>query len=377
MVTTAKDYYEILGVSKDAGADEIKKAFRRLAMKYHPDRSKGDKQANERFKEVNEAYQVLSDPEKRKQYDMMREGYNPFTGGGGFQPGGFRYKSTQRPGEPFEGFGFAFDDFTSFGGVGDIFESIFSRGGRQRGTRTQEFTQRGGDLYTEVSIPFDLAVHGGKQSFTITREEVCPRCKGTGGEPGSRVQVCPRCNGTGTVMFSQGTFGISRTCPECYGTGEKITKPCRECKGEKTVRKTRRLTVKIPPGIKEGQTIRLTGQGSPGVQGGPPGDLLIKVHIEPHPRFKRKGFDIYTEETISLEEAMLGTTRRVQTMDGWAHLKIPPGTQPMTKLRLRNAGMKRPDGTRGNQYVTIKVEIPKKMNDKQRQHFKKFVDSLK
>jgi molecular chaperone DnaJ len=376
MVTTAKDYYDILGVSKNASKDEIKKAYRRLALKYHPDHAKGDKASEDKFKDINEAYQILSDPQKREQYDMMRDGFNPFASGfgpGGFQPG------QAGAGFDFESGGFKFSDLGSFGGIGDIFESIFG-GGRPRGAKQRpayDYAQRGNDVQTEITVPFDVAAHGGKQTVLITQEEVCPRCKGSGSEPGSKVETCPKCKGTGSVLFSQGGFGISRICPDCYGNGTKVTKPCTECKGSQRVRKSKRITITIPRGMKEGQTIRLAGQGSPGIKGGKPGNLLIKVHVSAHPKFHREGFNIHSEEDISLAEAVLGGKKKIETMNGQATLKIPPGTQPKSKLRLKGGGLKRDDDSHGDHYVRVNVAIPKDLTDKQKALFQKFADSIK
>lgn len=377
MVVAAKDYYEILGVSPNATLDEIKKAYRELAKKYHPDRTKGNKQAEEKFKDINEAYQVLSDPQKRKQYDMMREGFNPFVGGSGFGPGGFEFRTTTGGFDPFQEAGFSFDDLGAFGGIGDIFEHIFGQHTSRKRRAAQSFSQRGGDILTEITIPFEVAIQGGKQSLTITKDVLCSRCGGSGAEPGSVVQTCPRCHGSGTVLFSHGAFGLSRTCPECYGSGQKVSRVCNECRGSKTVRRTQRIIIKIPKGIKEGQTIRLAGQGEPGINGGPNGDLLIKVHIEEHPLFRREGYDLYSEETISLEEAVLGGKIQVKTLTGKATLKIPPGTQPGTKFRLKGAGVPKPNGTCGDLYVTVKVKIPEKLTSHQQQLFQAFIASLK
>jgi len=277
-----KDYYRILGVSENATQDEIKKAYRRLAKKYHPDANPGDAKAAEKFKEINEAHEVLSDPKKRKQYDDLRHFAKAGMGGGTFrstfdlddllrQFAGARGTRTRT---------FTFEDLGGLGDLGDIFASIFDRGGRFRQQRYGP--QRGEDLYTEIEIPFDTAAKGGTTVITVTKDEVCDRCAGSGARPGSKVERCPQCGGTGMISVTQGAFAVSRPCPRCYGRGEIVTEPCPKCGGTGQVTAQKRISVKIPPGIEDGAKIRLRGQGQPGTSGGPPGDLILKVRISPH-----------------------------------------------------------------------------------------------
>lgn len=371
-----KNLYNILGVSENASKEEIKKAFRRLAVKYHPDRNKGDKKAEERFKNINEAYQVLSNDEKRKQYDYMRK--NPF--GGGFGRTGAGAGVGAGP----QGFKFNMDDlgsiFGGMGGMGDIFE-MFGGGGHSRtgGARTQARTAptRGSDVETSVTIPFLTATQGGKYKVRINKPESCPKCGGTGARPGSKPATCPTCGGSGTMFVSQGAFGVSKPCPQCMGSGVSITDPCPQCGGNGRIERPKTINIKIPPGIKDGQRIRLAGQGEPGERGGPAGDLYIRVFVEEHPKFDRKGNVIYSDREIDLETAVLGGKVDVDTLQGPVTLKIPAGTQNGTKFNLKGRGMTLPGGNTGNHYVQVKVKIPKKLNKKQKDLFEKFVKSLK
>ncbi len=362
-----KDFYKILGVSKNASSDEMKRAYRKLAQKYHPDKTHGNKAAEEKFKNVSEAYKVLSDPEKRKQYDMMRDGFNPFAERfAGFRP---RTGSTQQ--DSFSGF--SFDDL---GGFGDVLDSLFGRA-RRTTTRARPVPERGQDIISEITIPFDMAVHGSRQSITVTKEEPCPNCQGTGAQPGSRVSTCPQCQGSGSILFSQGTFGVSRVCPNCLGTGQLISKPCTACKGSRVATKTKTIRVKIPAGIKDGQMIRLAGEGEPGQNGGRSGDLLIKVTVQPHPNFVRKNNAIYSEEKINLAQAVMGDRVKVQTLDGTVTLRIPPGTQPGTLFKLKGRGVTKHNGTRGDHFVRIKVSTPTNLTPEQQELFKKFAQDSK
>ncbi len=363
-----KDFYKILGVSKIASAGDLKRAYRKLAQKYHPDKTHGNKAAEEKFKNVSEAYKVLSDPEKRKQYDMMREGFNPFAERfAGFRP---RTGSTQQGPSS----GFSFDDL---GGFGDILDSLFSGRTRRTTTRARRAPERGQDIVSEITIPFEMAIRGSRQSITITKEESCPNCQGTGAQPGSRVTTCQQCQGSGSILFSQGTFGVSRVCPNCLGTGQVISTPCRVCKGSKLTTKTKTIRVKIPAGIKDGQMIRLAGEGEPGQNGGKSGDLLIKVKVQPHRDFVRKNNAIYSDETINLAQAVLGDRVKVQTLDGAVTLRIPPGTQPGTLLKLKGRGGTKPNGTHGDHFVRIKVSTPTSLTPEQQELFKKFAQDSK
>jgi molecular chaperone DnaJ len=363
-----KDFYKILGVSKNASSQEIKRAYRKLAQKYHPDKTRGDKAAEEKFKDVSEAYKVLSNPEKRKQYDMMREGFNPFAE----QFAGFRARTGGAQQEPFSGF-----SFNDFGRFGDVLDSLFGGATRRTTARASRMPERGQDITSEITIAFDTAVHGGRQSITITKEELCSNCQGTGAKPGTRVTTCPQCQGSGSILFSQGTFGVSRVCPNCLGTGQIITTPCSVCKGSRVTMRTKTVRVKIPAGIKDGQMIRLAGEGEPGLHGGRNGDLLIKVTVQPHPDFVRKNNSIYSEETINLAQAVLGDKVKVRTLDGTVTLRIPPGTQPGTLFKLKGRGISKHDGTRGDHFVRINVSTPKTLTPEQQDLFKKFAQASK
>ena len=368
-----KDYYRILGVSENASQEEIKRAYRRLAKKYHPDANPGDPSAAERFKEINEAHEVLSDPQKRKQYDDLRHFASTGFTGRGFEQG-FDFNEFLRQ------FGggartFTFEDLGGLGDFGDIFSAIFDRGETFRSQRYGP--RRGEDRYSEIEIPFDLATKGGKTVITVDREEVCSRCGGSGAQPGSKSQTCPQCGGQGTISMIQGAFAVSRPCPRCFGRGEIITQPCASCGGTGRTIARKRISLTIPEGTEDGSTIRLRGQGQPGFAGGPPGDLILKVRVLPHHFFKRKGLDIFCEVKISLEQALLGTKLKVKTVNGrQAILRIPPGTQPGTTFKLKGLGVKS-DSRTGDQYVTVNVELPKNLSSEQQALFKKFAESLK
>ena len=384
-----KDYYQTLGVGESASADEIKKAYRRLAKKYHPDSNPGDPKSADRFKEINEANEVLSDPRKRKQYDDMRHfasaGYGGGAGGtyqgfdindllGQFARGAGRGGQGAQGGQGGQrGQTFTFDDLGG-GGFGDIFSSIFDRGGRFRQERYGP--QQGEDLYAEVEVPFDLAVKGGKTMISVTKSSACDRCSGTGAEPGSKVTACPQCGGSGMIPVSQGGFAVSRPCPRCYGRGEIVSQPCARCAGSGQVSGLKRLSITIPKGLDDGGKIRLRGQGQPGTSGGPPGDLIIQVKVAGDRFFTRRGANVYCDVRINLAQAVLGTKIRVRTLgDKKALLKIPPGTQPGTTLRLKGLGAE-VGGKVGDQMVTVNVEIPRNLDAESRKLVERLAESL-
>ncbi len=357
-----KDYYEILGVKKGDSADKIKKAYRALAKKYHPDKNPNDKAAEERFKEIQEAYDVLSKPQKRTEYDQLREaekrGFNVGGMGDIFSPGRSGSKRT-------------WGGFEDLGGLGDLFSHIFDRGERVRSSR--HGPTRGSDITFELDVPFEKSVSGWETVVTVPRQEDCPTCRGSGAQPGTSTQTCPECKGTGTVLSTQGGFALSRPCPRCYGRGTIIEAPCNTCRGQGQVQQTRRISVKIPPGVNNGMKIRVPGQGEAGVSGGPRGDLYIIPRIMGHQFFKREGDDIYCDVTIDFIQAILGVTIRISTIDGKVELKVPPGTQPDALLRLKGRGIKRKNGTgRGDQFVKMKVSLPKYITPEQRELLKQF-----
>jgi molecular chaperone DnaJ len=358
-MAAAKDYYQVLGVKAEASAEEIKKAFRRLAKRYHPDARPGDSAAAERFKEINEAYSVLSDDEKRKQYDLMRK-YGAF---GSRASGGARSGAGTRPPPGFEEVG---SPFGGFGGLGDLFSSIFGRG-RQAEVQPIELT---------VEIPFRVAALGGKVPVTLQVNDACPTCGGSGAEPGATVTTCPECNGRGEVSFGQGGFAVRRPCPMCRGRGRVASQPCPTCQGVGEVGATKRIMVAVQPGTDTGHRIRLKGQGQPNPSGGAPGDLIIAFQVEPDRFFRREGLDVLCTVPINLAQAVLGTKLRVRTLDGRrVVLKIPPGTGPGRKFRVRGQGIER-NGQRGDQLVEITVTVPEKLTPEQEKQFREFADKV-
>ncbi|HET6762169.1 MAG TPA: molecular chaperone DnaJ [Longimicrobiaceae bacterium] len=366
MATQTKDFYRVLGVAENASADEIKKAYRKLAKQHHPDAHPNDAAAAEKFKEISEAYSVLSDDGKRKQYDQARK-YGAMGGLGGFgrQPG-----ASQRPGGPAGDAGSTFDDL----GLGDIFGSFFDfgRGGKKA---RPAGPQRGEDIEYAVEVPFKAAARGDKITVTLPVTEECPTCHGNGAKPGTSVVTCPECKGKGQIQFGQGGFAVTRPCPACMGKGKVPTDPCETCAGQGQVRRQRQVQVAIPAGVDNGSKIRLAGQGEKGPSGGPPGDLLITVRVAPDPFFKREGLDLVSEVDINLAQAVLGSRMKVRTVDGAkVVLKIPPGTQPGVRFRIKGYGVEK-GGRRGDQYVQVGVSIPKQLDDRERELFASFAEA--
>ena len=352
-----RDYYEVLGVSKGASDDEIKKAYRKLAKQYHPDLNPGDKTAEAKFKEVNEAYEVLSDKDKRAKYDQFgHAGVDPNFGAGA--------------GGPFGGFSGA--DFGDID-LGDIFGSFFGGGfGGGSSSSRRNGPMKGDTLRAGVTITFEEAAFGCEKEIILNREESCETCNGTGCEPGTTAEVCPNCRGTGTVRIQRGggafTFATTTTCPKCGGTGKIIHQPCKSCNGSGTVRKQRKITVKIPAGIDNGQAVSLRGQGGAGRNGGPAGDLIISVTVRPHAFFKRDGTSVYMEQPVSFLQATLGAELEIPTIDGKVKWTLPEGTQPGTTFRLRGKGIPSINGRgRGDQYVTVQVQVPRNLNREQKE----------
>lgn len=337
---TKRDYYDILGVGRNASDDEIKRAFRKLAKQYHPDANPNDKSAAEKFKEIGEAYQVLSDPEKRQLYD--RYGHHPPQGG--------------------------FGDFTGFGGFADIFEEFFGMGTRAAARRGP---QPGAHLKYNLTLKFEEAVFGCEKDLEIPRLETCPTCQGSGAEPGTMPVRCPQCHGTGEVRRVQqsifGSFVNVATCPRCEGEGEVVSTPCSNCQGQKRAQVTRKLQVTIPAGVDDGTQIRLAGEGEAGVRGGPPGNLYVVVSVKKHPRFRRKGTDLLLDLPINIVQAALGDEIDVPTLDGEVKLEIPPGTQHGKTFRLKEYGVPhlRRNG-RGDLLVTVQIVVPRDLNEKQK-----------
>lgn len=353
-----KDYYTSLGLQKGASDEEIKKAFRKLAIKYHPDKNQGNKEAEDKFKEINEAYQVLSDPEKKARYDQF--GTADFDGSG-FGSGGFG--------------GF---DFSDMGGFGDIFDSFFGGGGGS--SRRRNGPQRGADLEYTVNLTFEEAIFGVEKEISINRSETCDSCKGSGAKTGTSAKTCPTCNGQGQVRVQRqtplGSFVSTSTCSTCGGSGKVIDDPCTTCHGKGNVRKNRKITVNIPAGVDTGNVMPLRGQGDHGTNDGPPGDLYVRINVASSKKFTRKGNDIYIDTHISMGKAALGTEITVATVDGDVKYTIPAGTQSGTLFRLKGKGVPRVNSSgRGDQYVKVIVDIPKNLNDKQKDALKAFMEA--
>jgi len=347
-VAATKDLYGALGVSKGASADEIKKAYRKLAREYHPDKNPGDAGAEERFKEVQHAYDVLSDAEKRKQYDA----FGSADGRRGFDPrgGGFNYAGDFNIGD--------------LGDLGDIFGGIFGRG---RGARQQTRAQSGADLEVEVSLSFEDSLKGIETRIPVEVETACSECGGSGAKPGTSPKVCPECRGRGVISESQGLFALSQPCPRCRGNGTVIEDPCPRCRGTGRERRTRRYSVKIPPGVKDGTRIKLKGKGESGVAGGPPGDLHVVTRVAESPIYERRGADLVVDVPVSLADAALGTEVDVPTPDGAVSMKVPAGSEHGKLLRIKGRGAPKLKGGNGDVLARLRLEVPKKLNKKQRE----------
>lgn len=360
-----RDYYEVLGVQKTASADDIKKAYRSLARKYHPDLHPDDKDCAEKFKEVNEAYEVLSDPSKKERYDQFgHAGVDPNYGGGGFSGGA---------------------GFNPFGDMGDIFENLFGGGfggGFGGSTRARaDAPRRGQDIDTTVTIEFMEACMGVKRDIKINRLDKCPDCKGSGASAGSTPQTCPECGGRGQVKVAQRTpFGVissQKVCTKCGGKGKIVSNPCSKCGGNGRVRVSKSLSVDIPAGIDDGQMLRVSGQGDAGVNGGPSGNLNVGVRVKNHPLFEREEYDIHCEIPITYAQAVMGDELVVPTIDGNVKYSIGEGTQTGTVFRLKGKGVKKLQRSeRGDQYVKVYVEVPKNLDKKQKELLKEFEASL-
>ncbi len=358
-----RDFYEVLGVKKGVSEDELKKAYRKLAKENHPDLHPGDKECEARFKEINEAYEVLSDPDKRAKYDQF--GHAAFDPSQGFGGGG--------------GFG----GFEGFGGFGDIFSDIFGGGFGfgGGGGRNPNAPRKGDNLRATVNIKFEEAAFGVKKDVFVSKIEQCPDCKGTGCAEGTTAEVCPDCKGTGTVMSTKRTpFGMvqsSEQCPKCKGRGKIIHSPCKTCRGMGSVRRQHKVSVSIPAGIDDGQTISLKGQGNAGLNGGPAGDLLITVLVQPHARFERDGASILLDQEISFAQAALGAEVEVPTLDGKVKLNIPEGTQSGTTFRLKGKGVPfLRNGGRGDQFVTVNVAVPRGMTSTQKDALRQYAETM-
>ncbi len=362
MAEQKRDYYEVLGVSRGASEDEIKKAYKKMARKYHPDLNPGDKTAEEKFKEVNEAYEVLSDANKKARYDQYgHAGVDPNFGAGGFGGG--------------------FDGSFDFGDLGDIFGSFFG-GGFGGGRRTNpNAPQRGESIRMSIAISFEEAAFGCEKAVTVERYETCDTCHGNGCAPGTSPEVCPDCHGTGTVQVRRqtpmGVFATSSPCPKCGGKGRIIHQPCKDCRGSGMVRKKKTIQASIPAGIDNGQTISIRGQGNAGKNGGPAGDLLITITVRPHELFRREGTSVLCEAPITFTQAVLGAELEIPTIDGKVKYTLPEGTQSGTTFRLKGKGIPSINGRgRGDQYVTVYIETPKNLNKEQKEALKKFAETM-
>jgi len=345
------DYYQILGLDKQASQEDIKKAFRKLAHKYHPDKSGGD---DKKFKEINEAYQVLSDNSKRAQYDQYGKNFGQAGAGfGGFDPSGFDFSGFGQGGQA-AGF--------DFGDLGDIFGEFFAGGGGMSGQRR---TKRGRDISTEISITFSEAIFGLERKILLVKQSVCHTCNGTGAKTGTKMQKCSKCNGQGKIHETKrsflGTFSSVRACEECGGTGEMPTEKCHDCKGKGVLRKEEEIAVKIPAGILDGEMIRLSGMGE-AISKGQAGDLYIKINITPHPVFKRDGHNLVMDMELKLTEALLGAEKVVHAIDGDLNLKVPEGVSPGEILRVRGRGVPSGKGRRGDLMIKLKIKLPSKLS---------------
>jgi molecular chaperone DnaJ len=368
-----RDYYAVLGVPASATQDEIKKQYRKLAAKHHPDKNPNDPKAAERFKEISEAYQVLGDAQKRKQYDQMRQlgAFGGFGGGprrGGAQPGA---------GAPFGAGGqsFRFEDLgdVGLGGIGDLFSSMF--GGGNRASARNRGPERGQDVEMQLQVPFRTAALGGKIPVELEVNEECPTCKGTGAAAGAKIQTCPECAGRGTISFGQGGFAVQRPCPMCLGKGTVPSERCPTCGGSGEVRARKKVNITVPAGVDTGTKIRLKGQGGRGQRNGPPGDLVLTFQVEPDRFYKRDGLDVIAPVPINIAQATLGSKINVKTIDGKkVSIRIPKGTPSGKRFRVRGQGIKKDDRI-GDLLVEVQVNVPEKLTEEQEKAMREFAEA--
>ena len=372
-----KDFYAVLGVPSSATQDEIKKAYRKLAKKYHPDANANDAKAGEKFKEISEANNVLSDPEKRKQYDEMRR-LGAFDGGGFGGFGGFGSRAGgargARPG-PGQQQTINFQDFDigGLGGLGDLFSSMF--GGESRQEARQQTPEKGQTVEVSLDIPFRTAARGGKVPIELEVSEECGTCHGTGAAPGASLKICPNCSGRGVISFGQGGFAVNRPCPVCLGRGQVPTEPCPTCHGTGEVRARKKVLINVPSGVDTGSKIRLKGQGGKGTRNGPPGDLIITFNVLPDKFYKRDGLDVIATVPLNIPQATLGTKISVRTLDGRkVAIKIPPGTPSGKRFRVRGQGIEKGD-KKGDLIVEVAIQVPEKLSEEQERMMKEFAES--
>jgi molecular chaperone DnaJ len=351
-MSNKKDFYDLLGVDRTASQEEIKKAYRKKAVKYHPDKNKGDKAAEEKFKEINEAYESLSDSKKRAMYDQFGHNAGGYGGaGGGFDASGFG------------GFGDGID-------LGDVFENFFG-GSRRSSSRSR--ARHGDDLMAEVTISFEEAAFGTKKEIRVSRNETCGHCNGAGAEPGTSRKTCSTCNGSGQTRHSQGFFSLSRTCSSCQGQGTVLEKPCSVCSGRGVTAKTKKVSIKIPAGVDNGSKLRVSGEGEAGLHGGQRGDLYVVIRVKPHEIFIRRDDDVICDIPVSITQASLGSEITVPTLEGVTKIRVPEGTQTGKVFRLRGKGIPNVQGYgKGDQHVRIVIETPTKLNSEQKELLKKF-----
>jgi molecular chaperone DnaJ len=366
-VATNKDYYAVLGVSASATQDEIKKQYRKLAAKHHPDKNQNDPKAADRFKEISEAYQVIGDADKRKHYDQMRQ-LGAFGGGRPSGPPGGGFGGGPGAGYRYEEF-----DIGGLGGLGDIFSSMF--GGGARGGRQQKVNERGQDIEAALEIPFRTAALGGKVPVDLEVNEECETCHGSGGAPGAKIQTCPECGGRGTISFGQGGFAVQRPCPMCLGRGTVPSERCPTCKGAGEVRSKKTVMITVPPGVDSGAKIRLKGQGGRGAKSGQPGDLIISFNVQPDRFYRREGLDVIAPVPINIAQATLGSKISVKTIDGkTVTIRIPIGTPSGKRFRVPGQGIDK-DGAKGDLIVIVDVTVPDKLTEEQERAMREFAEA--